>query len=219
VRFREPRIETRGGAERRDAAAPAVGAVAARRERALERARASGSAVARVCASVPSGCCTINSGTAVLFLMASAACRGSSPSSPSGSSSAAISVTASPNPAAGGPCTGCGAQSTDREVVTQLTIQETGGLAATVTSVAMTLRENGTSVTIASGAFDTDAASVSLAGSSRLAANGTLVVRNVGVHYPREQIGKAATLTYTVTVRDDRGNTVTQTLAVPVSST
>ena len=69
----------------------------------------------------------------------------------------------------------------------------------------MALRENGTNASIAAGEFDASAI-VQLAGSSRSATGGTLVVRSVGVRYPREQAGKAATLTYTVRVRDDRGN-------------
>jgi len=38
-------------------------------------------------------------------------------------------------------------------------------------------------------------------------------VRSVGVHYPREQAGKAATLTYTVRVRDDRGKDLSREIA------
>ena len=153
------------------------------------------------------------------FAAAVAACGGS-PSSPDTSqTTAVIALSASPSTAAGGPCTGCGAQSTDREVATDVTVRETGGVAATVTSVAMTLRDSATGSVIASGAFDTDGAIVSLAGSSRLPANGSLVLRAVGVHYPREQAGKGAALTITVTVRDDRGHTLGRDLIVPVTST
>ena len=85
-------------------------------------------------------------------------------------------------------------------------------------SVAMVLRETGTNALIASGEFDT-AAVVSIAGSSRVPASGSLVVTSVGVHYPREQGGRSATLTFTVRITDDRGNTVSRDLSVPVSVT
>jgi hypothetical protein len=39
------------------------------------------------------------------------------------------------------------------------------------------------------------------------------------VHYPREQGGRSATLTYTVRITDERGNQVSRDLAVPVSAT
>jgi hypothetical protein len=152
--------------------------------------------------------------------VAAAGCGGGS--SPSGASAggapASITLAANPNPIAGIECTRCGAQSTDREAVTTLTIQETAGVGGTVAAIAMVLRENGTNALIASGEFDT-AAVVSLAGSSRVPAGGSLLVRTVGVHYPRDQAGRTATLTYTVRVIDDRGNTVSRDLAVAVSLT
>src|SRR4051812_11606296 len=101
-------------------------------------------------------------------------CGGGGASTTPTPATAAISVTANPNPIVGQVCTGCGAQTTDREAVTQLTVQETGGVSATVVTIAMTLRENGTNAVIASGEFDT-AAVTQLAGASRIAANGSLV--------------------------------------------
>ncbi len=145
------------------------------------------------------------------------ACGGSTAAPSTGS--AAFTLTAAPNPITGASCQGCGAQSTDREAVTNLTIQETGGVGGTVTGIDVALREAGTTTLIGtSGTFDS-AAVASLAGSSRLAANGTLVVRSVGTHYARELAGKSATLTLTVHVADDRGNQVSRDLAVPVSAT
>jgi hypothetical protein len=123
-----------------------------------------------------------------------------------------IAVSASPSPIAGGLCTGCGAGSTDRESLTTLAIQETAGLGAAVTSIDMTLREPSTNAVITSGSFD-GAAVTQLAGSNRIPARGTLNVR-CGVHYPAAQGGKAAVLTYVIRVTDDRGNQVSQTIAV-----
>jgi hypothetical protein len=144
-----------------------------------------------------------------------AACGSGSPAGP-GASSAVIAVTATPSPITGAPCTGCGAGSTDREAATTLAIQETAGVAATVTAIEMTLREQGTNAVIASGSFES-AAIGQLAGSNRVAGRGTLTV-HCGVHYPVGQGGKAAVLTYVVRVTDDKGNQVAQTLAVTAAT-
>lgn len=157
--------------------------------------------------------------TLFLGTLLAAGCGGGSPSGPTGAPApAALTLTANPNPIAGGACRGCGPTSTDREAVTGLTIRETAGVGGTVTAIAMSLRDAGTNSVIASGEFD-GAAVVALAGSSHVPAGGTLVVPSVGVHYPRDQAGRSATLTYTVRVTDDRGNTVSRDLAVPVSAT
>lgn len=128
----------------------------------------------------------------------------------------AFSLTAATGSIAGALCTGCGAGSTEREAKTTITIRETGGAAGTVTSIAMVLRDSANAV-IAQGEFD-GAAVTSLAGSNRVAANGSLNVL-CGVHYPATQQGKAGTLTYTVRVTDDRGNVVSHDLVVTVSAT
>ena len=128
-----------------------------------------------------------------------------------------FTLTATPNPTVGALCTGCGAGSTERESLSTITIRETGGAGGTVTSIAIALRESGTNTLITQGEFDASAVT-SLAGSNRVAANGSLAVR-CGVHYPPAQQGKAATLTYTVRVTDDRGNSVSHDLVVTVTTT
>ena len=158
---------------------------------------------------------TIGRVTALLSTAAIIACGSGSPSSPS-PPSAAITVSASPSPIAGGPCTGCGAGSTDREALTTLAIQETGGVGGAVTLIDMSLREQGTNVVIGAGSFD-GAAVTQLAGSNRLTARGTLNVR-CGVHYAGAQAGKAAMLTYVIRVTDDRGNQVSQSIAVSTTT-
>lgn len=150
----------------------------------------------------------------VLALLA-AAC-GSSPSSPS--PSAAIGLTATPNPVSSHLCTGCGAGSTDREVTVQLTIQETGGVAVTVDAVAVSLRETGSNAVIAAGEFDGSGVRF-FAGTERIPANGSIVLRDIGAHYAAVQAGKAATLTLTVRVRDDRGATLSRDISVAVTAT
>lgn len=144
-----------------------------------------------------------------------AACGSGSPPGPT--TSASVVVAAAPSPITGALCTGCGAGSTDREAATTLTVQETAGVAATVTAIEMTLREQGTNAVMASGSFEGAAVS-QLAGSNRVAARGTLSLR-CGVHYAAAQAGKAAILTYVVRLVDERGNQIAQTLAVTVTST
>ena len=148
------------------------------------------------------------------FAASLAACGKSTPVSPA---SASIAVSASPSPIAGGACTGCGAGSTDRESKTTLTLQDSGGVAGTVTSIAMTLTANAGGQTIAQGSFDTTAITA-LAGTARIAANGSLAI-TCGVHYPASSAGVAATLTYSVHVTDDHGNQLSRDLIVPVTAT
>lgn len=153
-------------------------------------------------------------GYVIAALAAGGAACGGTPPSPS--PVIAIVVTANPPQVAGAPCSGCGAGSTDRESATTLLIQETGGAAGTITLIEMSLREQGTNATIASGSFDA-AAVTQLAGSNRVPARGILSVR-CGVHYAASEAGKTAILTYTVRVADDRGNQAAQTVTVAVTT-
>jgi len=139
------------------------------------------------------------------------ACGGGSPSAPT-VASAVLSVSANPSQIAAVPCSGCGAGSTDREAATTVTVTETAGLGAAVTAIEMTLRETGTNAVLASGAFDA-AAVTQLAGSNRVPARGTLSVR-CGVHYADNLAGRTGVLTYVVRATDDRGNQLSQTIAV-----
>jgi hypothetical protein len=128
-----------------------------------------------------------------------------------------FTLTANPNPATGALGTSCGPLVGERESKTTITIRETGGAAGTVTSVAMVLRENGSNAVIAQGEFD-GAGIAQLAGTNRVTANGTLNVL-CGVHYPPAQQGKAATLTYTVRVTDDRGSVASREIVVSITAT
>jgi len=124
-----------------------------------------------------------------------------------GPTSAVVTVSASPPQSA--VCTGCGAGSTDREVTTTLTIQETAGVAATVTAIEMALRDQGNAV-IASGTI------TPLAGSNRVPARGTLSVP-AGVHYGAAQAGRPGIISYTIRVSDERGNQLSQVVTAPVT--
>ena len=152
--------------------------------------------------------------TALLLATLGAACGSGSPPAPS-VTAAAITVSANPSAITGVVCARCGAGSTDRESVTTLTVQETAGLAGTVTQIEMTLREAGTNAVIGAGSFEA-AAVAQIAGTNRVAARGSLNIPEVGVHYPANQGGKSAVLTYIVRFTDDRGNQPTQTITVTV---
>jgi hypothetical protein len=128
-----------------------------------------------------------------------------------------IQLSANPNPITGRICAGCGDENTtDREAVTDLSIQETNGVGGIVTLIELSLKDSDGAV-IASGQFDSSGV-VFFAGSDQLPASGSLVAANIGVHYPGSQAGKSATLTYTVHVTDDLGNQITVELAVPVTT-
>ena len=152
-------------------------------------------------------------GTAAVGLVVMAACG--SPSAPT-VTQAVITVTANPSSIAGAPCTGCGPGSTDLEALTTITIQETAGVAASVTEIEMTLRETATASVIASGSFDSGGIA-QLAGSNRVPARGRLDVR-CGVHYAADRAGRTAVLTYIVHLADEGGHQIVQTLAVNVTT-
>jgi hypothetical protein len=145
----------------------------------------------------------------VLFVVPGCGTTGPSPA-------LAFTVTANPSPASGGLCTGCGAGSTEREVLTTLTLRETGGGTGSVTSIALVLRENGTNAVLAQGEFDA-AAVTQLAGSNRLTANGTLAIP-IGVHYGPGHQGKVATWAFTIRLTDGQGRVVSEDITVPVPS-
>jgi len=127
-----------------------------------------------------------------------------------------FSLSANPNPIIEAPCAGCGAGSTDKWAVTDLAIQETGGVAGTVTSIGLTLVENGSNTVIASGEFDAGGV-VFFAGSNRLPGNNGLVAHNIGVHYPQSFAGRFSTETYTVHITDDNGTQITSTFSIQVT--
>jgi hypothetical protein len=91
---------------------------------------------------------------------------------------------------------------------------ESGGIGARVQSLGMRLHD-AAGATVAEGSFDT-AAVTQLAGTARLPADGRLDVPSVGPHYDAAKGGRALTLTYTVTVLDDNGHTLSEALDVPV---
>lgn len=87
-----------------------------------------------------------------------------------------VSLTASPNPIMGRVCA-CGPGSTDHESVTTLTIKENGFGSATVTSIAVSLKDVSGNI-VAAGQFNSDGVNA-LAGSNRLLNNASLTATDV----------------------------------------
>jgi hypothetical protein len=126
------------------------------------------------------------------------------PTNPS-ATTAAITVRA-PAQAAVRLCVPCG--NGDLEVVADLTVEETAGVAGAITTITVLLR-TGTVVLAGPGQYDA-AVVTTLAGTNRIGARGSLVIRNVAMHFPsavRAQL--PAVYSFNVVFRDDNGNTVT----------
>jgi hypothetical protein len=141
---------------------------------------------------------------------------GDSPGPSAPTATAVLTLSASPNPVAGGLCgSHCGNLEGEREALTELTIRETAGVGANVTGGSQELRNTATGAVIASSTL---AASdfVRDTGTSRIPASGQLVYR-AGVHYPAPHAGAPAAFTFTIQARDDNGHEVTVTLAVPTT--
>lgn len=146
-----------------------------------------------------------------------AACGGGASSGPSGPTpTAALTLSASPNPVVGDLCgSHCGNLAGEREALTELTIRETAGVGATLTGGTQELRNAATGAVVAQSTF-APSDFVRDAGSTRIPASGAFVYR-AGVHYPAQHAGAALSFTFTLRARDDNGHEVSVTLAVPTT--
>ena len=139
---------------------------------------------------------------------------GSSPTAPP--PTAVMTVAAEPNPAVGGPCQNCGSVPNQREVVTRLTVREIAGVGVNLAVIDLRLQLDSGEVLVNAG-FDASGI-VFFAGTARLAANGQLVLPNIGVHYPENRDGLAGSLTYGVRGTDDSGHPVSVSVSVRVTT-
>jgi len=145
---------------------------------------------------------------ALLLVVALAGCGNSSPT-PTGVGSAVITLTIAPNPIAAVPTSG-----STFVVRWTSTIKETAGQGATVELVEARLYDDATGIVIAANAFD-DKDLVVFVGSKRVEASSSLEI-------PQElsytaTVKRAALLTVRVRVKDDKGNTLEQSLLVKVT--
>ena len=154
--------------------------------------------------------------SSALALLALFGCGGggSSPSAPP--PTAVMTVAAEPNPALGGPCQNCGSVPNQREVVTRLTVREIAGVGVNLVAIDLRLQLDSGEVLVNAG-FDAGGI-VFFAGTARLAANGQLVLPNIGVHYPENRAGLAGSLTYGVRGTDDNGHPVSVSVSVRVTT-
>lgn len=150
-------------------------------------------------------------GAVCLVPLALAACGGSSPSAPR---QARVALAADPSPVQEAPCGGCGAATQQLWAVTTLSVRETGGVGGRVSGIAVSAR-NDQGTMLGEGRFDA-AGLAALAGSSRLEANGSLEIPQLGPHYDRSLGGRPATLSLTLQLDDDAGHRVEASLDVPV---
>jgi len=122
-------------------------------------------------------------------------------------STQAVIVLSAPSQATVGLCQPCGGG--ELEIAADLTITETAGVGGSVTSIDVLLRR---ASTLLAGPGQYNAANVATfaGGTNRVAARGSLVIRNVAMHFAnvfREQL--PATYSMHVTFRDDNSNTIT----------
>ena len=149
--------------------------------------------------------------------LAAAACGGGGGGGPTapGPTAAAVAVQASPASWMAGPCppAHCGSLMGELEATGALTVSESAGVGGDVTTIEIELRDAGGTLL---GTPSYDAVAVAqLAGTTRVAALGSLTIPSLGVHFP--PAGRPASLRLTVRVRDDRGNQVSASVTVAVT--
>lgn len=97
----------------------------------------------------------------------------------------------------------------DLEVAADIVVEETAGVAGTVESITVLLR-NGSVVLAGPGQYNAANVSTFAGGTNRVAARGSLTIRGVAMHFPaalRAQL--PAVYSFNITFRDDNGHTVT----------
>jgi hypothetical protein len=159
---------------------------------------------------------------AIVTALAGAACSGGSssipPTAPGGASGppAVLALSVAPTPIVEDPTCSCGGLPNRVSAIGRLSVRETAGVGVRIDGLRATLRNDATGATTFTNDFTAADVAGHANGVNRVAANGALVVIDVGGHYDRGLRG-AATMTIEVRGTDDRGNIVTATLAVPVT--
>ena len=144
------------------------------------------------------------------------ACGGGGGGNPGGPSpqpqTAVIQVTAPPSPVALTVCPPerCGSSAPEFEVLTTLTVRETGGVAGRVDSIGVTLRRSSDNVTILSTTIS--AASVQV----RFPANGSVEVP-FAIHHVQSDVTGPTAAALVLNATADGGRAVTANVTVPVA--
>lgn len=106
------------------------------------------------------------------------------------------------------PVSNCGSVTNQLEATTVVSVRETAGVAGTIQSATYVLRRNSNNAVIANATPPLNV---------RFTANGTVDVP-VGVHWDRDQMTDASTLTVTINARDDNQHTVSTSVTIPVAA-
>jgi len=148
--------------------------------------------------------------------LAFAACGGggSSPTAPQ--PTAVLTLTANPTSATGEPCTVCGPLVGEKRVTTDLTAGESAGVGVVASELGMQLRLDSGELLVDAGY--TGAGLTQLAGTTRIAPGGQLLLPDAGPHYPGARAGETGNLTYTLRGTDDNGHAVSATVVVRVTT-
>jgi hypothetical protein len=159
---------------------------------------------------------TLRTVSSTLALLALFGCGGggSSPTAPL--PSAALTLAANPTSATGEPCTVCGPLVGEKRVTTDLTARESAGVGVVATELAMQLRLDSGELLVDAGYNGSGL--TQLAGTTRIAAGGQLLLPDAGPHYPGARAGETGNLTYTLRGTDDNGHAVSATVVVRVTT-
>jgi hypothetical protein len=140
-----------------------------------------------------------------------------SPSSPTTPSPTASIVVRAPASLPARVCQRCLGTQAALEAVADVIVEETAGVAGQVTSVGV-LFSNASRTIEGPGVFDPTVLANFGVTSLRVAARGSLTMREIGVHFAdslRDQL--PATLRFTVNFRDDNGHTLSSDVAIQIT--
>jgi hypothetical protein len=144
-------------------------------------------------------------------LAALSACGSSSPTTPSTGLRSIITLTVAPNPIVSTITNPLGPVYTATWIVT---LTESGTVGGVVQSVKATVFDNASGHLVASTAYD-DKDLIVFVGKNRIEASGTLAVP-LQVSYVLSTVDRAASLTVTTVVKDDKGNLVESSILVKI---
>jgi hypothetical protein len=115
------------------------------------------------------------------------------------------------------PCQRCVGAPAQLEAVADLVVEETAGVAGQITGVGVLL-SNASRTIEGPGVFDPTVLANFGVTSLRIAARGSLTMREIGVHFDAGQRDQLpATLRFTVNFRDDAGHTLTSEVAIQIT--
>ena len=156
--------------------------------------------------------------TAALVTMAAclAGCGGGSDTPNEPISSGAFTVTVTPNPIVAADCDPavCGGEGVLLAVGT-LVITETAGVGGFVNLAAISLRNTATNAEVGTLSYSAQEITA-LAGTNRVAANGTLTIPGLGAAYRLPGGARAATMSFAVALTDDHSFPKSYLVTVPV---